>query len=224
MTRRTLILGLLMLLGWSGVARGEDSTEVRWKFAVRVAGAWDIVQGSDESILHSGIGYNLQLMVPISGSFAIIGNYGRSGQKMDELPQYRDSSFTTYASDLEISSYRYSAGIRYNTKSFFGWRRLRFVMDLSAGKLHHDSNGRALLEDSNGRAGYIWRPTWHDPDWLVEWETGLQFRMRPNVAMEFAVRRFFSIWDLSGSGMSNSTMNQDFGFCFGVTVGVGKKG
>lgn len=219
MKRMILVLGLLMLMGWSGAARG-DSTEVRHKFAVRVAGAWDIVRGSDESILHSGVGYNLQLMVPICRSFAIIGNYGRSGEKMDDLPQYGDTSYTTYASDLKISSYRYSAGLRFTSRSFFGWKKMRFVMDVTAGKLHYETGGRVLIEDSTGRAGNVWRPRPHDPDLLAEWETGLQLRVSSNTAAELGIRRYLSFYPADGG---SSSMDVDYGFCFGVTVGVGRK-
>ncbi|MBK7143204.1 MAG: hypothetical protein IPH75_14110 [bacterium] len=220
MKRRILVLGLLMLVGWSGMVRGEDTTEVRHKIAVRLAGAWDVVQGDDDYWFHSGLGYNLQLMVPISRSFAIIGNLGKSGQKMTDLPRQFGSSFTTYESDLEFSSYRYSAGLRYITRSLFGWKRTKFYMDLTAGKLYSEYSGRALLEDSTGQPGYVLKPNSHDPDLLVEWETGLQMRITSGIAAEFGIRRYLSFYKASGNG---TTMNQDFGFCLGVTVGFGKK-
>jgi hypothetical protein len=225
MKSRIGLAGLVLALClWVSVASAADSLNAEtsgtnWKFAVRVAGAWDIVRGAQELILHSGLGYNLQLMIPVSGSFAIIGNFGSSGKMADELPQFRDSSFSTYASDLEFPSYRYSAGLRYNTRSLFGWKKVRFYSDLTAGKLHYESNGRALLEDSTGRPGYVWRPKWHDPDLLVEWETGLQMRVQSRLMAEVGIRRYLSFVTDNGS----KTMGMDWGFCLGVTVGFGRK-
>ncbi len=227
MNIRIGLAGLMLALClWGSLASAADSLKAQtsannWKFAVRVAGAWDVVRGADESTLHSGLGYNLQLMFPISRSFAIIGNYGRSGLKLDELPQpFDDGSYTAYASDLEFSSYRYSAGFRYTTRSLFGWKKVRFYSDLTAGKLHYESDGRVLLADSTGRPGYVGKLMLHDPDLLVEWETGLQMRVRPRVEAELGIRRYLAF--VTDNGLR--TMGIDYGFCLGVTVGFGKKG
>ncbi len=221
MTIRILVLGLLMLVGWSGGVRGEDTTDVRWKFAVRVAGAVNTSLDSDDSFFHSGVGYNLQLMVPISKSLSIVGNFGKAGTQMDDLPQfYHDGSFTTYASNVEYTHYRYTIGIRNNSESLFGWKAVKVFWDVTAGKLHHVYSGKVLMEDSTGLAGYSYTPKWHDPKLLVELEVGLQKRITSSLAAEVGFRRYISINKRSDGG---TTMNQDFGFCFGVTVGVGKK-
>ncbi len=89
MTGRILVLGLLMLLGWSGVVRGEESAEKKsspfpWRMAIRVGGDWEMDMAEGRSRYVDGAGYDVEFVLPFSRKFALTATYFKRGISYNE--------------------------------------------------------------------------------------------------------------------------------------------
>lgn len=199
----------------------SDSTSKIWKFAVRVAGVYDVKPDERYEILRSGYGYNIEALLPLHRNLAIFVNFARTGLETVELPKWPTDDFESYASTLQYSATSQTLGIRYTHLGVLGWKSVGWHLDLGLGKADREYEGYVELVDRFGQPGYRWKIDTDDPEFLVEWELGLQKRMCSSLAIELGFRRYMSFTKSElPDDLEGTRMIQTWGFLLGLTAGI----
>ncbi len=198
----------------------NEKDESRWTLAVRLAGVYEVQPDDDLSVLQSGFGYDLEVIVPISRRFAITAAFNRVGLKTDDLPQYWSDDLEAYASTLEYTSYRYMVGVRYSTSSFFGVDGLRSYYGLAMGGRSQRFDGKVSLRDVDSREPYEWYLEAPATDFTSELKLGFLIMVKDNIGVDIGYSRYLT-FDHSTQidGDDVWSMWQTHGFWVGLTYG-----
>lgn len=226
---RTIALIILVLLYTASTvasAQASDSTNVkssesRWKLAARIGSDWEVFMADDPGHYESGIGFDFELIVPISHRFAITATYFKSGIRADKTQTWSDTSFVVTGSSLTYDCRMYLLGMRYQHTNFLGISFLDDHWFLKAGDITQDYEGSIWLTERSSGSEYLGYPYERVSDFAVLLGFGFSWKIAPAIGVDIGFQRILK-FDKSeiASGRDRLGMWQTYAIRGGVTVGL----
>jgi hypothetical protein len=130
-----------------------------WEVGFVVRPNYSVPIGDFYDGITSGVGFDADVIIPVSKQLALRGTVSRSGIR-EELDKYLDPGYDLIADDLSMNTWRYLFSVQY-----YDWPRWRrggktmYYVYSGLGAINHRFTGHMLVHDQAGDLDVVLYPT-----------------------------------------------------------------